>query len=87
MLHTRYIQHEMGDISLGKLHKTFLQKKEKGSLIKDQKLTDYIEVKVPGSKYILNHVLWTILEESDADLKRVYELMRSLPPEIQTILF
>ena len=27
MLHTRYIQHEMGDISLGKLHKTFLQKK------------------------------------------------------------
>ncbi len=55
--------------------------------IKDTKLINRIEEELPGTKRLLNHPLWLILETPLADLDRIYEYMHQLIPPIQAQLF
>jgi len=57
--------------------------------IKDQQLIDRIEKveQYQGGKYILNHPLWLMLENPNATLEVVRDLMHKLPPNIQARLF
>ncbi len=50
-------------------------------------LINKIEKEFPGTKLILNHPLWFILENPLSDLETIHSLMHSLNPGIQAQLF
>jgi hypothetical protein len=61
-------------------------KNAKGAAVKDKSLINKIEGILGGTKRLLHLPLWLILEEPDADLSRLQEMMRQLPPYFQNLL-
>lgn len=62
-------------------------KNMRGSVIRDRKLIDHIEERVPGSRRLFDHPLWLILEHPDACLEELHTMMQQLHPDLEKRLF
>ncbi len=55
--------------------------------VRDEKFISLIEGILPGTKKILTHPLWKIMENSEASLNEIYDYMEELPLQLKQILF
>jgi len=69
------------------IHRNKWSKYEVGQHVPCDSLVTRVDAKLPGSKRVLNHVLWEVLRAKHSIKELADDLLRQLTPEIQVCVF